>query len=176
MVKYLPNILTIIRFLLVPIAVVFALYDNYILAITVIAIASLTDILDGYIARKYNCITDFGKLMDPLADKFMQIAMLVALVIKDAIPSWILVIFVIKDLILVSGSVFLYKKDFVVYSCWYGRLATVLIYLAVIFSMTIKQFGLDSFYMMNQYIYYVATALTIFSCVMYIRRNLFKIF
>ena len=89
MLKYVPNALTVLRFLLIPIIVIACVQGQYILAIAVLSISGLTDILDGTIARKYNYITDFGKLMDPLADKATQISLLTTLFIKGAIPIWI---------------------------------------------------------------------------------------
>ena len=86
MFKHVPNILTIIRFLLIPIIIIFAIQDNYIATIIVLTISGLTDILDGFIARKFNFISDFGKLMDPLADKATQVALLVTLTIQKIIP------------------------------------------------------------------------------------------
>lgn len=86
MFKHLPNILTIIRFLLIPVIVLFALNNNYIAAIVVLTISGITDILDGYIARRFNLISDFGKLMDPFADKATQLTILVVLSIKEIIP------------------------------------------------------------------------------------------
>lgn len=171
MLKHIPNILTIIRFILVPFVVIFSVSNHYILAIAIILLASLTDILDGGIARKYNITSTFGKLMDPLADKFMQLAILFALYTKSIVPLWIVLVFFIKELALIIGAIFLYKKDFVVSSNWYGKLATVLIYVALIFSMVIKQFNFDNLYNISQYIYYFAIALTVFSFAMYAKKN-----
>ena len=97
MFKHVPNILTIIRFFLVPIILLLLLNNNYILAFVFLTISGLTDILDGFIARKFNLITNFGKLMDPLADKFTQISILVVLAIQGIVPIWILIIVVIKE-------------------------------------------------------------------------------
>ena len=174
MIKHIPNILTSIRFLLVPFVVISSLSGNNILAIILILTASFTDILDGTIARKYNVISTFGKLMDPLADKFMQVSILIVLFILKLVPLWIVLIFVLKELILIIGSIFLYKKDMVVSSNWYGKLATVVIYLAIIFSMIINHFDLNNFYELNKYLYYFAIVLTLFSCIMYSRKNFFK--
>ena len=69
MLKYLPNTLTIIRFLLIPVIIFYIFTGNYILAFTFFTISAVTDIADGFIARKYNFVSNFGKLMDPLADK-----------------------------------------------------------------------------------------------------------
>ena len=81
MLKHIPNILTIIRFLLIPFIILYGLQDNYVAVMIVLTISGITDVLDGTIARKFNFITDFGRLVDPLADKCTQISVLVVLVI-----------------------------------------------------------------------------------------------
>ena len=142
MLKYIPNTLTIIRFLLIPFILFYIFTGNYILAFVIFTISALTDIADGVIARKFNLISNFGKLMDPLADKSTQIAVLTSLVITDIIPIWILLIVLLKEFIMIVGASFLYGKDVVVYSRWYGKLATVLFYLAIVLSLILKQFNL----------------------------------
>ena len=122
MLKHVPNILTIIRFLLIPFIVVAILQQNYILAFILLTVSAITDILDGTIARKFDCISNFGKLVDPLADKATQIAVLAALTIGSIIPIWILVVVFVKEAIMIAGASFLYGKDVVVYSRWYGFL------------------------------------------------------
>ena len=92
MFKHIPNILTIIRFLLIPFILLNIFTGNYILAFVFFTISGITDIADGFIARKFNLISNFGKLMDPLADKLTQIATLTSLVIVNIIPLWILII------------------------------------------------------------------------------------
>ncbi len=128
------NLLTTIRFFLVPI-VGWLLYNNQnIWAIVVLVLSGLTDIFDGFFARKFNTVTSWGKLADPLADKLMQIMVLVMLFIKDKISIVIVIILILKEIFMVIGSYFLYKEDNVVVSAnWYGKIATVLIYFAVIF-------------------------------------------
>ena len=135
MFKHVPNILTIIRFLLIPVIVIFALNDNYVATIIVLTISGITDILDGYIARKFNFITDFGKLMDPLADKATQVTLLTVLAIKKIIPFWIITVVLLKEFIMIAGASFLYGKELVVSSKWYGKLSTVLFYIAIVFSL-----------------------------------------
>lgn len=141
MLKQIPNVLTVLRFLLIPIIIILAVKEDYILTIVFLTISGLTDILDGAIARKYNFISDFGKLMDPLADKATQISLLTILFIKGAISIWILVIVVLKEFCMVSGASFLYGKELVVSSKWYGKLATVLLYVAMVISLLLQQFG-----------------------------------
>ena len=165
--KHIPNILTIIRFILIPFILYFLLMENFIAAIIFLVISGITDVLDGTIARKYNFITDFGKLMDPLADKATQVATLVALVLKNIIPFWILAIVVVKEFAMVAGASFLYGKELVVYSRWYGKLSTVLFYVAIFTSMMIRQFRLP--YTFDLYIYYIAIAVTIFALLAYFK-------
>lgn len=172
MLKYVPNILTIIRFLLIPIILLFLFSGNYLLAFIFFTISGITDILDGYIARKFNLVSNFGKLMDPLADKLTQISILAALFFLNIVPVWILIIVLLKEVIMVAGASFLYGKSVVVYSRWYGKLATVLFYIAIVTSLLIKE--TSKFTTLNNYlanidkpIYCLALVATIFSLIMY---------
>ena len=130
MLKHIPNILTVIRFLLIPVIIFYIFTGNYILAFVFFTISGFTDIADGFIARRFNLISNFGKLMDPLADKLTQIATIASLVFTNIIPIWILLIVLLKEFIMICGASFLYGKDVVVYSRWYGKLATVLFFIA----------------------------------------------
>jgi len=177
MFKHVPNILTIIRFLLIPIIIIFAIQDNYIATIIALTISGITDILDGFIARKFNFISDFGKLMDPLADKATQVALLVTLTIQKIIPIWIILVVIIKEFLMVSGASFLYGKELVVSSKWYGKLTTVLFYVAIVCSLftqywngtLINKYSLSAVPEFHTYIYYLAVLTTIFSLIMYIK-------
>lgn len=170
MLKYIPNILTILRFIFIPIILYFIFTGNYILGIVFFTISGITDVLDGFIARKFNLVSNFGKLMDPLADKLTQISVLASLTTVEIIPVWILAIVVLKELIMVVGASFLYGKDVVVYSKWYGKLATVLFYLAIVISLITKQFNLSGFWTnFDLTIYCIALICTVFSLIMYIK-------
>lgn len=170
MFKHIPNILTILRFIFIPVILYFIFTGNYILGFIFFTISGITDILDGFIARKFNLISDFGKLMDPLADKLTQISVLATLVAVQIIPVWILAIVILKELIMVVGASFLYGKDVVVYSKWYGKLATVLFYVAIVISLITKQFAITGFWVdFSLLIYCVALVSTIFSLIMYIK-------
>ena len=169
--KHIPNALTILRFILIPFIIVYIVQDKYIEAFIFLTISGLTDILDGTIARKFNFITNFGKLIDPLADKATQISILVTLSLKDIIPMWILIIVFIKEFAMISGASFLYGKELVVSSKWFGKLSTVLFYLTIVASFTIKYWNtVSQSFILPQfdiYIYYLALAATVFSLVMY---------
>lgn len=176
MVKQIPNILTVARFFLIPFIIYFILKEQYILAFVFLIISGLTDVLDGFIARKFNFITNFGKLIDPLADKTTQIAVLLTLSFKDIIPFWIIVVVIIKEAAMIAGASFLYGKELVVSSRWFGKLATVLFYVAIAASFIIHYWNNiaaapgNSVAFLPQFdiwIYYLALASTIFSLIMY---------
>ena len=170
-----PNILTIIRFILVPFIYTSVINGHFLTALIIFTISAITDILDGYIARKFNYITDIGKLMDPLADKLTQISLLLALSFLKILPWWIFVVVFIKELVLViSASVLYSKKDVVVYSKWYGKLATTLFYLAIVCSLIIRHFNFTLQFPIDLYLYYLAILATIFSLIMYSLKFKFK--
>lgn len=170
MLKYVPNTLTIIRLLLIPLIIFYIFTGNYILAFVFFTISGITDIADGFIARKFNLISNFGKLMDPLADKLTQISTLTSLVICNIIPLWILIIVLLKEFIMIVGASFLYGKDVVVYSKWYGKLATVLFYVAIVVSLINKQFALIGIWNKLDFILYcLALITTVFALIMYVR-------
>ena len=170
-----PNILTIIRFILIPFIYISAINKHFLTALIIFTISALTDILDGYIARKYNYITDIGKLIDPLADKLTQISLLLALSVLKILPWWIFGVVLVKELVLViSASVLYSKKDVVVYSKWYGKLATTLFYLAIVFSLIVNQFNIAMPLRSDLYLVYLAILATIFSLIMYSIKFEFK--
>lgn len=107
-----PNLLCYVRILLVPLFIYLFLSEYYWQSALVVILAALTDILDGYIARNFNLITDWGKFIDPVADKLMQFSMLIVTIIKI---KWVLilaVIFIIKEIILLIVGLYIYHKDY----------------------------------------------------------------
>ncbi|MDR5659393.1 CDP-alcohol phosphatidyltransferase family protein [Serpentinicella sp. ANB-PHB4] len=132
-----PNILTSIRFGLVPIFIVvlFSSHPNNLrLSAYIFIIAGITDLLDGYIARKYNLITKWGQAMDPLADKLMQLAVLFGLTVKQLIPIWVIIILGLKELLMIFGGIILYTKGgkIVIPADKYGKAATIIFYIAIL--------------------------------------------
>ena len=167
MLKHIPNALTILRFFIIPFIIYYLVKDEYIFAFIMLVLSGLTDVLDGAIARKFNLITNFGKLVDPLADKLTQISVLCTLLFKGIIPLWIVVIVLLKEASMVCGASFLYGRDLVVSSRWYGKAATVLFYVAIATSLIIRQFSLNLSF--DIIIYYLALIMTVFSLIMYFR-------
>lgn len=167
LLKHIPNCLTLCRFVLIPFIFGAILQQDYVAAFVFLTLSGITDVLDGFIARKFNLITNFGKLIDPLADKTTQIATLIAITYIKIVPTWILIVVFIKELLMVSGASFLYGKKLVVSSRWYGKLATVVFYIAVVASLIVNYFNIQ--YHIDIYIYYIALLLTIFALAMYFR-------
>lgn len=169
MLKHVPNILSICRLLLIPVIVISVVTHNYLLAIIVFTISSLTDIVDGYIARNFDAVTNVGKLLDPLADKLTQLSMIASLVWADVISGWILAVLLTKEFIMIAGASFLYGKSVVVYSKWYGKLATVLLYLSIMVSLLFEQFNVTSEIWVNisNSLYVITLAMTVFALLMY---------
>lgn len=165
MFKHVPNILTMLRFVLIPFIFISIIHSDYVLAFILLTLSGITDILDGFIARKFNFITNFGKLIDPLSDKATQVSVLAALCIENIIPLWILFIVFLKEIIMIAGASFLYGKELVVSSKWYGKLSTVLFYAAIVASLIVKYFNISFHF--DTYIYYLALIMTIFSLIMY---------
>ena len=165
MLKHVPNALTIARFILIPFIVISLVNNDYISTFIFLTLSGLTDVLDGFIARKFDLISNFGKLIDPLADKSTQVAILTTLALKGIIPIWIIVIIFLKEFAMIAGASFLYGKELVVSSRWYGKLATVLFYVAIVSSLAIKYFNIA--FKFDIYLYYLALAFTIFSLFMY---------
>lgn len=155
-----PNILTIMRFLVVPVFCYFMIVEDYHVSVALYVFAGLTDILDGQIARRFNLVTSFGKLADPVADKSMQISALVLLTLKNKIPPVFLIIVIAKELFMIAGSLILYKKaNYVVSANWYGKMSTVIFFVAIIVTL------FDMPY--NNIFVLVAVLANLFSFIMY---------
>lgn len=171
MKKNIPNILTLLRLIIVPILGYLLYFENYIPAMVLFVFGGVTDILDGYIARKYGLVTKWGKFFDPLADKLMQITALVFLVLHHFIPIIVLVIVIIKEALMLTGGIMLYRKGKTVIGAnWYGKLATVLFYFAILATIILSLDSLKNVY--SAIAIYVSLGLavicTLFALVMYI--------
>ncbi len=140
--KHIPNILSVIRILLVFVFVyVFFVVDSPIWAIIVFLVAGATDVVDGFLARKFNWITNLGKILDPFADKLMQCTVLVCLCIKGYIPLWFVLPFFIKEGgTLLVGLIVIKRRNVVVVSKWYGKAAVCLFYATIVVSVMFEDF------------------------------------
>jgi CDP-diacylglycerol--glycerol-3-phosphate 3-phosphatidyltransferase len=124
----LPNVLTMLRILLVPVLVVALLNETSngdLLAAIVFALASLTDAMDGYLARSRNAITTFGKLMDPIADKLLIIAALVALVSLDRLAAWVAMVIIAREVAVTMTRMQATQQGVVIAANWWGKAKTI---------------------------------------------------
>ncbi|MBE6593538.1 MAG: CDP-diacylglycerol--glycerol-3-phosphate 3-phosphatidyltransferase [Ruminococcaceae bacterium] len=140
--KNIPNILSIIRIILVFVFVaVFFVADSPVWALIIFLTAGATDIVDGYLARRFNWITNLGKILDPFADKFMQCTALICLCIKSFVPLWFVLVFLVKELAtLITGLLVIKRRSVVVVSKWYGKAAVCLFYLAIFICIVFRTF------------------------------------
>jgi CDP-diacylglycerol---glycerol-3-phosphate 3-phosphatidyltransferase len=123
-----PNVLTLLRILLVPVLVVALLdqtSDGDVLAAIVFAIASLTDAIDGYVARSRNAITTFGKLMDPIADKLLIVAALFSLVSLHRLAPWVAMVIVAREFAVTMTRMAAAPTGVVIAANWWGKVKTI---------------------------------------------------
>lgn len=130
--------LTIFRLALVPVVAILIYFDITITALIIYLIACATDLLDGYIARKYNMITEEGVLLDPLADKMMCVGAIVSFTIIGVVPPAILIIILVKEALMIGGGIFLYYRNIVTPSNIFGKIAAFVFNAAIAFTFLYK--------------------------------------
>ena len=172
----LPNKLTVMRMILIPFFVFFMLapyfegYGNYI-AVAIFIIASLTDMLDGKIARKYNLVTDFGKFMDPLADKLLVCSALIAFTDLHRMPGWIVIVIIAREFIISGFRLVASDNGIVIAASYWGKFKTtfqMLMVIVIIFNINLQLGWLN---ILGTILIYVALVLTVVSLIDYIAKN-----
>jgi len=141
-------------------------YTDYI-ALAIFIIASLTDLLDGKIARKYNLVTNFGKFMDPIADKLLVCSALICLIEMGRIPSWIVIIVISRELIIDGFRLVASDNNVVIAASYWGKFKTTF-QMIMVCLMLVNIPALD---VVTQIIMWIATALTVISLVDYVVKN-----
>lgn len=170
----LPNKLTIFRVILIPFFVFFLLapyfesYGNYI-AVAIFIVASITDFLDGKIARKYNLVTNFGKFMDPLADKLLVCSALICLIQLELIPAWVVIIIIAREFIISGFRLIASDNGVVIAASYWGKFKTAFQMLTVI--VLILNIPNKVFIILGTVLIYVSLALTVISLIDYIAKN-----
>jgi len=159
--------LTIVRLLLIPVYLYFFLQGEYIISGVVFSISGLTDFFDGYLARKYNMVTDLGRLLDPLADKLTLISILALLIYMNVIPKIISITLLSREVFILFGSGIMYimGKDLIKPTIL-GKTSVFLLYVAIAASLLDLKF-------IDMLLYYVVIPLNILSALDYIR-NAYK--
>lgn len=169
----LPNKLTILRVILIPFFVAFLMDAFHIpgtkwIALAIFIIASLTDMLDGKIARKYNLVTNFGKFMDPLADKLLVCSALIAFVDMGMVPTWIVMIIIAREFIISGFRLVASDNGIVIAAGIWGKLKTVCQMIMII--VLIADFG-GIFDMIGTVLIWLSLILTVISLVDYLYTN-----
>lgn len=169
----LPNKLTILRVLLVPVFVVFLMcditgFDKWI-ALSVFIIASLTDLLDGYIARKNNLITNFGKFMDPLADKLLVCSAIICFIELDKMPTWMVLIIIAREFIISGFRLVASDNGVVIAAGIFGKYKTAVS--MVMICLVIADIDNDVYRIITWIFIWAALILTIVSLIDYILKN-----
>ena len=129
-----PNILTVARLCLVPVFILVFVLEGQTKTLSgaIFILASITDVLDGYIARKYNQMSKTGQLLDPLADKLMQITVVVSMLCAKMVPLWFVLILACKEILMIIGGFFLYTQKTYVKSNIVGKTNTVVVFGALV--------------------------------------------
>jgi CDP-diacylglycerol--glycerol-3-phosphate 3-phosphatidyltransferase len=169
----LPNKLTVFRVVLVPFFVAFLLLSGTNeslkwVALVIFVVASLTDLLDGHIARSRNLVTTFGKFMDPLADKILTISGMICLIELGRIPSWIVVIIVAREFIISGFRLIATEHGIVIAANYWGKWKTTFQMIMIILMIM----NLPALQMVTTIVMWVALVLTIVSLVTYITQNM----
>ena len=134
--RHIPNILSCLRVAMVLAFIFFFIRQQYLICLILYVSAFLTDVFDGFLARKFNWVSDFGKLVDPFADKFMLLAALACLFSVGKFPLYLLIVLVVKELLMiVGGLIMLRKKKVAVYADMFGKVATGLFFASITLSL-----------------------------------------
>ncbi len=170
----LPNKLTILRVLMIPFFVFFMLVDvvphsNWI-ALVLFAAASFTDYLDGHIARKNNLVTNFGKFMDPLADKLLVCSAFICLVDQGRLPAWITIIIIAREFIISGFRLIASDNGIVIAASYWGKAKTVSQMFMIMLLILQLPGGIVA--ILETILIYLALALTVISLVDYIAKNI----
>lgn len=170
----LPNKLTILRVIMIPFFVLFLLtdiggpYGKYI-SLALFIIASLTDLLDGKIARKYNLVTNFGKFMDPLADKLLVCSAMICLIEKGKLAAWIVILIISREFIISGFRLIASDNGVVIAASYWGKFKTTFQMLMVI--VLIADLGGNIFPVVETVLVYISLILTIVSLADYLIKN-----
>ena len=168
-----PNKLTVARMILVPFLVIFMLTGwgreaNRWICLAIFVAASVTDWFDGHLARKYNLITNFGKFMDPLADKLLVCSAMICMIELDRLPAWVVIIIIGREFIISGFRLIAAENGVIIAANYWGKFKTVSQMIMIILLML--DFG-GFFAILTEVFIWLSVALTIISLLTYIMQN-----
>ena len=170
----LPNKLTVLRICMIPFFVAVLLYENgadqmmRMIANVIFITASLTDLLDGKIARKYGLVTNFGKFMDPLADKLLVCSALICLIQLGQLPAWVVIVIISREFIISGFRLVAADNGIVIAASYWGKFKTVFQMTAVVLLI----FNFPALSVVTDAVLWIAVILTIVSLVDYVSKNI----
>ena len=170
----LPNKLTLFRIFLIPVFILVMLLNipnKYLIACIIFIVASITDAMDGYIARKYNLVTDFGKFMDPLADKLLVISALTCMIEVNLVPAWMVIIIVARELTVSILRAIAAAEGKVIAASGGGKLKTITQMLSIIVLLIGENFNNGLLLNIGFVCILIATLLTLYSGWEYLYKN-----
>lgn len=163
----LPNTLTLFRLLLVP-ALVLTYFlvpgTNHVYSLVIFVVASLTDFLDGIIARSTNQITQIGMVMDPLADKFLKMATLVCFCVDGVLPVWLVVLLIVIDLAMIITGICLFNRKITIPSNIIGKLGTLIMSIGLLMCFLTDTFGNWGFYTICAGFFVIVVSVIVYIC------------
>lgn len=173
----LPNKLTMFRVILIPFFVFFMLFPwytgeyefMYVIALVIFIAASLTDLLDGKIARKYNLVTNFGKFMDPMADKLLVCSALICLVALERLAAWIVIVIIAREFVISGFRLIAAENQVVIAASMWGKFKTTFQMAMII--LLILNWEFFWFWILSVIVVYAALVLTIISLLDYLIKN-----
>lgn len=168
----LPNKLTLFRVILIPFFLLFLLTDlaggySRWIALGIFVVASLTDLLDGKIARKYHLVTNFGKFMDPLADKLLVSSAMIAFVELGQMPAWVVIIIISREFAISGFRLIASDNHVVIAASWWGKFKTATQMIMVILMIV----NIEQLALVTEIVMWVALALTLISMIDYFIKN-----
>ena len=169
-----PNKLTVARMIIVPFLVIFLLTGwggeaNRYISLALFAAASITDWFDGHLARKYNLITNFGKFMDPLADKLLVCSAMICMIELNRLPAWVVIVIIAREFIISGFRLIAAENGVVIAANYWGKFKTVSQMIMII--LLILDFGGSVFGILEQIFIWLSLALTVISLMTYIWQN-----
>lgn len=169
----LPNILTMFRIVLIPffVGALFLLDTptNRLVAVAIFIVASVTDFFDGYLARKMNLVSNFGKFMDPLADKLLVMSALVSMISLGDLQAWIVILIIAREFTITGFRTLALEANIVISASWWGKVKTTVQMIMIV--VILSEFSFPYILVVENILIYLSVALTIISAVDYIWKN-----
>lgn len=168
----LANKITMFRILLLPIFVLSYYYDQSgISSLAIFLLGSFSDFLDGYVARKYDMITDFGKFIDPIADKILVLSAFILFIERGFVEPWVVIVVLFRELLISGFRMLAAKKNISIAADIFGKLKTTTQFFSVIFFFLTIIFISGKMYLIGKVLLYISVALTVLSMINYLYKN-----